>query len=401
MEKEKDLKVKADKSLYVCFGEYQLEGTVSYVFKDFNFSHDYTRCSVSHLFKISGKDIPAHMGCYFLFSPLGGSHFILAGGVWGRYCKAQGKFLPAPCKQICIFDSDGKKRQPQMVPDFNYGKSQPLLWFLGEELYALAQMPNRCTGDPTSFFKASSFEVFDFKKGEKGKWSTLPDPPCYKYYTQVEWNTNPFSYAIAGSTLFVTATYCPTFRINLADPTNRLWTEVGTPPPRHLPSSSSGSGDSLPIEFDGKTLVVDAGEDNGFLFFSYNALDELGDPNHISVHLLSYQCDSIIGLNSVSLPEEKDPEWCFDFLPPENYSFVDIGDCEACLLLSGRVTYEVERMQIRVIPFEFKLVKGNSLPSVEVKFRPIQTIVHQTDRYIGDMQMVAAFRGPPSQTPRE
>lgn len=139
-----------DKSIYLCFGEYGVEGSVLYAIRSINLMHlfitqdrDFSlaKCTtisreLSQVAEYSGRYMAVEMGCGVL-----GSKIILGGGVIGGFQAKSRRVEPFPCRQLFQFETNPASRQGgsfvALKPEFVQGKAQPLLAFVNGRLYAL------------------------------------------------------------------------------------------------------------------------------------------------------------------------------------------------------------------------------------------------------------------------
>lgn len=316
-----------------------------------------------------------------------GSEFIFAGGFNAELLRSYSddsswnsemRLAAEPSREVC---SLGLNCLKTWCP-FQRGKSYPLLWQVGDKLYAISRWPKSClyateTHSPLMLAYSSSFEEYD---PMIGCWSSLPDPPCYRSYSPTK-GLKPlnFSYVIAGSNLYITGSDCDTFKIdvNVADP---KWKKVNFP---------SLSASQLPLESpdpetpslnESKTLAVNV-KDDSFVVFAY---DFTAHPNHISANMISVKDDSFTPLPSIQLPEDI-PEnlWL------EDCFFVHIADNMVCLLLSGITPHIKPEMHIRFVTFQFEVFDDFSC---HIHFLPTRTMVYGApSRFHGEIQMCGAF----------
>jgi hypothetical protein len=324
--------------------------------------HDFLSASPSRklqlVAQISGDNLPRYMGCGVFESRI-----LLGGGAKPGYLHfpvprnpVTGFAWHRPVRKIysLVPDSDpdvpgtgtgtGGTGKKMMIPiqdkKMLKGNIQPLLVELGGKLYALGKSLPR-----------ASFEMFD---PSENKWSSLADPPhgfvtCYPFTTSNPSFVSDTYFAIAGTNILVSDNFS-TYRFNTADP-NQDW--------RRLERFS----------FDGTSLVVDDGRQ--YVLFTFKP----STGHQISVHLISYDFDSIIrDYCCVPLPPNFtcNPDHLGVF-PLSNYSLVQLGDDAVCLLVSHRCPSTVGNVKtfrcIESVEFTFKVIDKASAP-LKIKFLP-------------------------------
>ncbi|KAK9929497.1 hypothetical protein M0R45_026593 [Rubus argutus] len=299
----------ASKSLYICYLEYR-RNWVAYVIRSIKLGDLLSSSSSSsddalQLRQVAykaGDDLPGSVGCGVM-----GSQIVFSGGL--KPCIPYG--LGAIKNESAVWHTDVYALETsdpdnniirKMDGSLQQGKFSPLMVELGGKLYALSY---RLVADPPSF------EVFDPKMGT---WSSLPQPPFFQprsiYYQHA-----PFSYAIAGTKMFVSHENCPVFCFDVAHP-NREW--------RLVPTMCGGG----PFPFAHKSLVLDLPEghhDKTKILFAYTH-----DRWCLGVYLLSLyeNQESITRIGDLELP----------MLPHElgvakGCDFVHIGGHKACLVV--------------------------------------------------------------------
>ncbi|KAM5578298.1 hypothetical protein ABKV19_008551 [Rosa sericea] len=295
----------ANKSLYICFLEHRRDW-VAYVIRAIKLSDLLSSGEPLRLRQVgfkAGDHLPGTVG-----SGVMGSQILLAGGLRPNIPYGFGAHRHDSAvwhRNVYAFETDPNK-QPhdnstirKLDATLQAAKLSPMMVELGGKLYALSY---RLVGDPPSF------EVFDPKMGT---WSALPQPPFFepgsRYYEHA-----PFSYAIAGTKMFVSHKKCPVFCFDVAHP-DREW--------RLVPTMCQGG----PLPFSHKSLVLDLPEPDKKIVFAYSH-----ERWCLGVYLMSLceNQESITRIGDLKLPQ----------LPHElgearGCDFVHIGGRRACIVV--------------------------------------------------------------------
>lgn len=341
-----------DKSIYLCFGEYGIEGSVSYVIRSINLmrlfitqDRDFSlaKCTtisgeLSQLAEYSGRYMAVEMGCGVL-----GSKIILGGGVIGGFQAKSRRVEPFPCRQLFQFETNPASPQGgsfvALKPEFVQGKAQPLLVFVNGKLYAL--------GIPLFYFINPYCEVFD---EATEKWCPLPDPPVLHKPDYAASPPESVSWAVAGTNILVSG-HLSSSRYDTTNPSQ------GWRPLYKFPNERDDEGPfktspffaSRGFHFHGKTLVVDDGQQ--FVLFAYRGNCSEG----ISVYLMSYDFECIRAVH----PRLQLPKLPSEFLHSASitYSFLHVEGKTVCLFLSRLVS---ETKKILVFPYVFDFIIGEA-----------------------------------------
>ncbi|KAK9907801.1 hypothetical protein M0R45_000741 [Rubus argutus] len=242
----------ANKSLYICYLEHHVGSWVAYVVHSIKLSDLLSSTSFDHALQLrqvaykAGLDLPGSVRC-----GVWGSQILFVGGM-----KPSFRYGIGACesdsvvwnRDVYAFETDQPQRRREsniiskMDASFTLlqGKFNPLTVELRGKLYALSY---RLVDEPPSF------EVFDPKVGS---WAPLPQPPFFKKWPPYHHNGN-FSYAIAGTKMFVCHEKCPVFCFDVAHP-HREWRLVPT----------------MCQSFVSKALVLDLPADDKKIMFAYS-----------------------------------------------------------------------------------------------------------------------------------
>ncbi|KAK9938844.1 hypothetical protein M0R45_015562 [Rubus argutus] len=333
----------ANKSLYICYLEHHVGSWVAYVVHSIKLSDLLSSTSFDHALQLrqvaykAGLDLPGSVRC-----GVWGSQILFIGGM-----KPSFRFGLGACesnsvvwhRDVYAFETDQPQRRREsniiskMDASFTLlqGKFNPLTVELRGKLYALS---SRLVDEPPSF------EVFDPKVGS---WAPLPQPPFFKERSPYHHNGN-FSYAIAGTKMFVCHEKCPVFCFDVAHP-HREW--------RLVPTMCQGG----PFPFVSKALVLDLPADDKKIMFAYSHRRWC-----LGVYLMSLveNEESITRIGDLKLP----------MLPlelgvAEAFQFVHIGGQKACLVVTQLgLPYEDDQAEYEpgthktwgvAIPFQFQV----------------------------------------------
>lgn len=348
----------ANKSLYICCLEHGSDW-VAYVIRTIKLG-DLLSSSSSEPLRLqqvaykTGDDLPGSVGCGVM-----GSQIVFAGGLTPTSLLGLGVINSKSVwhRHVYAFETGGGSMIRKLDATLQQGKLYPLTVELGGKLYALSY---RLVTDPPSF------EVFDPKMGT---WSALPQPPFFQvgspYYEHA-----PFSYAIAGTKMFVSHQECPVFCFDVAHP-NREW--------RLVPTMCQGG----PFPFLRKSLVLDLPpDDNNKLMFAYTH-----ERWRLRVYLMSLNenQESITQIGDLSLPELP-----YEFGFPSACDFVHIGGHKACLVASqlgppfgneNRYDLGTHKVQGVAMPFqyEYDITKVDKKSCFTLQFMPTRIFEFHTN----------------------
>ncbi|KAK9947666.1 hypothetical protein M0R45_003279 [Rubus argutus] len=318
-----------NKSLYLCSLEHHEGGWVAYVVLAIKVSDLLSSDDELQLRQVAykaGVDLPGSVGCGVL-----GSQILFAGGLKPS---VPGGEEAVWHRSVYAFETDPSKRErdddiiTKMDASLLGAKSYPFMVELGGKLYALSC---RRMADPPEF------EVFDPKVGS---WLALPQPPFF--HVNARYYHAPFSYAIAGTKMFVSTEKCPVFCFDVAHP-NGEW--------RLVPTMCGGG--SFPY-FD-HALVLDLpADDRKKLMFTY------GCSTHLQVYLMSLDDnqESVTQIGRFKLPM-----WPYELGSAAASDLVHLGVQKACLVITHFIrrsyqgpTYEpgTHKTQGVAIPFQFE-----------------------------------------------
>lgn len=202
-----------DKTLYLCFGEYNQQGMVSYTIQAL-------RLRDFGLHKVNIKQLGVYIIGQGLRPDMGigafGSKIVLAGGCESIYDGY--KYRSCPSKDMYVFETEDPNDPIKDPCDvFNNstlqrGKSYPHVAQHDGKLYVLSTLCLKTWArDPFT----GGFETFD---PNVGNWATLPESPTFGYIRHSCWT----SCVVAGSNIFVSILCCPIYRFDKADP-NHQW----------------------------------------------------------------------------------------------------------------------------------------------------------------------------------
>ncbi|PRQ32200.1 putative galactose oxidase/kelch, beta-propeller, galactose oxidase, beta-propeller [Rosa chinensis] len=361
------------RSLYLCFGEYEEGSKVSYTILSASLHQLFYACSsprqLQLVTRFSGEGLPRYVGC-----GLWGSKILLGGGAKPAYlhCPSRGQpasgcFIHHEVRKIYCFETTEETQVPMPLPKkMLKGNIQPLLVEVNGKLYALGK-------------SLPSFEMFD-----GNDWSELAPPPHGTYLCYPFTHSDPACqfdvyYAVAGTNILV-SDGGSSFRFDTSDP-KQGW--------RRLISADQFSFD--PFCFKGTSVVVNDGKQ--FVLFTFQP----SDGQHISVHLIAYDFDSITQDYSrvplaPYLMEYKDDR--LGDLPLPNYRLVHIGDNAVCLLMSKLLPNGVDERKKKMIrcvefaAFTFK-VRDNTRLSLKIRFLPHTSKLIYDDDNDDDMDMAS------------